>query len=126
MGFRSPFAIAPTPHDRAKKWKKRNLDETVTVIKAAPGRLHNLVIENTQGAIAWVQVFDAAVAGDVTLGTTEPDFEFQVPATTGAARLSFPGDAHLPFETGIAIASTTADKGAAGSADGVLAYATYI
>lgn len=71
---------------------------------------------NTIAAVQFLQIFDAVQASDVTLGTTNPDLELQVPAS-GAANLQL--DKGVRFMKGIVIASTTAEKGAVPSAAGV-------
>lgn len=72
-------------------------------------------VVNNQAAIAWIQLFDTV--GAVTLGTTNPDFEFQVGANlTLPLPLSASG---LHFTYGLKLASTTGEKGAATSAAGV-------
>lgn len=104
------------------KGKARNLDETVTAIKASAGTLYALTVVNAQSAKAFVQIFDAAT-GSVTLGTTSPDWEIEVPAND-MRMLEIPAFG-FPFGTAISIASTTAEKGSAGSSDGVMAFWAY-
>lgn len=102
---------------------KENLDETVVAVKATAGRLYGLQAINTQGAVTFVQIFDVA-AGSVTLGTTVPDMQFTMVATTGYIDPPFPSQG-IQFDTAITIAASTAASGASGSNDGVDVYIQY-
>lgn len=42
------------------------------------GNLYKIVVENNDSAIVYVQLFDAAAIGDVTLGVTMPVSEYRV------------------------------------------------
>lgn len=101
----------------------RNLNATPLVVKSGPGTLAALSIINGSAAAAYVQVFDAASAGAVTLGTTEPVLQQLVAA---GAQVSVPiAAAGMSFQSGLFVASTTAEKGSVASAAGVVAYAQY-
>jgi hypothetical protein len=106
------------------KYKKQNLQGT-QAIKATAGTLYNLAIVNTTAAIAYVQLFDAAT-GSVTLGTTVPDWEVAVPASSsvGLAQLAN-APAGIPFGTAISVAATTALDGATTIATGLDLFAVY-
>ncbi len=67
-----------------------------------------------------MQIFDAALTTDVTLGTTNPDLEIQLAASTPLL-LSLTGG--LRFMKGIVIACTTGEKGATPTGAGVQAFA---
>ncbi len=87
----------------------RDIGAKATVI-AAPAILTGMTFANGLAAISFVQLFDALIA-NVTLGTTNPDWEFPVPASVGAlANLSAAG---IKFHVGIVVGVTTAEKGAA-------------
>lgn len=82
------------------------LSTTVTAIKSsAAGSLGMLVCGNPNASIIFIQVFDVATAGGVTLGTTAPTLSFQVDAssTVGFA-LPING---MAFANGIQMAATT-------------------
>ena len=96
--------------------KARDLANTPTAIKASAGVLYGLQIENTQGAAAYIQIFNVAT-GSVTLGTTTPDLEILV-AATSQKEVILP-NLGVPFTTAISIASTTGSKGSTGSSNGV-------
>jgi hypothetical protein len=104
------------------KGKTRNLAGTATAVKASAGVLYGLQIANTQGAAAYVQLFDLAT-GSVTPGTTTPDMEFLV-AATSQKEIVLPPQG-VPFSTAITILSATATGGGTGSAAGVHAHYQY-
>lgn len=93
----------------------RDLGAKATVVIGRTNLLGANVVNN-QAAIIFVQLFDALLA-NVTLGTTTPDYEFQV-AASSSAQLPMPVQG-LVFRTGIVAGSTTTEKGAAASAAGV-------
>ena len=86
------------------------LAATVTAIKSsAAGQLGLLYCENPNNSVAYVQIFDVATAGGVTLGTTTPKLSFSIPATNAAGfTLSVIG---VKFSNGIQIAATTTATG---------------
>ena len=86
-----------------------------TDVVLAPVTLYSVSIVNNQGAAIFVQLFDTV--GAVTLGTTNPDWEFSVAASSSVSvNLNATG---LFFKTGLRAASTTTEKGATPSAAGV-------
>jgi hypothetical protein len=106
------------------KTKFRDLGATVQVIKATSGVLYLVQIVNNQSVACFVQIFDAASGGAVTLGTTNPDMEFQV-AGNQTNNYTAMGDSGTTFTSGIVIASTTLEKGSVGSAAGVQCFVLY-
>jgi len=102
----------------AEKVSFRDLNATVQSVRAsAPAILMGVSIVNNQAAVIFVQVFDIATAGGVSLATTNPDYEFSVAASTSAV-LELPVGG-VKFRNGIQVASTTTEKGLTGSAAGV-------
>ncbi|HEV2178344.1 MAG TPA: hypothetical protein VGU20_31105 [Stellaceae bacterium] len=83
---------------------------TVTAVKTSAGTLGAYYIDNPNASMAYVQIFDAAVAS-VTLGTTAPKWSIGIPAS-GAANLEFVNG--LKFSTAITIAVTTTRAGSTG------------
>jgi hypothetical protein len=61
--------------------------------------------------------------GSITLGTTTPDLEILVGATS-QVNVPLPPQG-IPFSTAISIASTTGEKGSSGSSAGVQVFAQY-
>ena len=74
---------------------------------------------NAQAAVIFIQLFDALLA-NVTLGTTVPDWEFSIAASTSLA-VPLPANG-IVFHSGLVAGSTTGEKGATPSAAGVQAF----
>lgn len=93
------------------------LGSTVVAVKSsAAGELGGYIIYNPNSSAAYVQVFDVATAGGVTLGTTRPDMVIPIPATSGA-NLEFANG--VSFANGIQIAAATTDSGSTGPSTGL-------
>jgi hypothetical protein len=86
------------------------LSTTVTSIKAsAAGQLYMLDCSNTNTATVFIQLFDAATAVGVTLGTTTPTLSFEIPpGTSNGFSLSLVG---MQFSSGLQAAATTTATG---------------
>jgi hypothetical protein len=98
-----------------------NLNATPQYIKAAPGYLFSLFINNPTAAIAYVQFYDAA--SGVIAGSTVPLMEIMVLAgTPQPVPLASQG---LNFTSGLAVTSTTTSRGAVASATGVTSSISY-
>lgn len=94
-------------------------DVGATAVLAQKGRVQLMAVRAFQAGLAadaYVQLFDAAAAGDVTIGTTKPTWV--VLTDFGAGEVST-GDGlpthGLIFELGIVVASTTTSSGNTGS-----------
>jgi hypothetical protein len=121
MSASSPVAIASDQSAVSVKgalqiaggWTKKRLSglsTTVVPIKSsAAGQLGLLHCNSPNSAIEYVQLFDVATAGGVTLGTTVPDLSFAVPATN-ATGFTLPLTGYQ-FTNGIQIAATTTATG---------------
>src|SRR4029077_5203332 len=91
----------------AEKIALRGIGAKATVI-IGEAILTGMCFVNGLAAISFVQVFDQLLA-NVTLGTTNPDWEFSVPASVGAlVNLSASG---IKFRTGIVVGVTGEEKG---------------
>ena len=69
---------------------------------------------NTTAAAAYTQLFDAALAADVTLGTTLPDWAVRSDASDPSLGDGLP-ESGLVFVNGIVAASTTTLLGSTGA-----------
>ncbi len=87
---------------------------------SSAGNIYGWSVLNNTAAIAYVQVFNKAV-GNVTLGSTAPDWVIPVPAngTTGAGS-NYTLDIPISHSTGITIACTTTRTGSTTAACDVL------
>lgn len=88
---------------------QNGLTTTVKAIKSsAAGNLKGYYIFNPNSSVSYIQIFDVATAGAVTLGTTVAKLSLGIPAL-GAANLdSAPG---IAFANGIQVAATTTATG---------------
>lgn len=107
----------------AENYLSTDLDglEEVSTVEALLFGFH---FWNTNGSTAFVQIFDAASDGDVTLGTTVPVMSFAVPASGG---YDIP-PSRIPlrrFQNGIVVAATTAATGDTEVTTGLLANIFY-
>ncbi len=97
------------------KIARRNVDENVVTLSAGPCTLKGVQVLNAQGVTAFIQFFDTV--GNVTPGTTLPDYEICVAANSNhEPYISARG---IDFINGLKMISTTAEAGNIGSADGV-------
>ena len=87
-------------------------DAPGAAVKATPGLLYGWHLQNAAAAITYVQVFDAAAVGDVTIGTTTPRFTIGIGASLPIA-LSF--SKPIKFATGIVVFATTTATGNTGA-----------
>jgi len=110
----SAFAIAAMATGGANAALHAGLTNTVLSIKNnAAGCLKALDLDNALGAIgsvSFVQVFDAATPGAVTLGSTIPKLSYPIAGGAGRAP-SFPPEG-WQFSTGCQIAATSTAAGA--------------
>lgn len=93
-----------------------SLAGTATLIQTGALILTAVHAINTTGADAYVQIFDAAAAADVTLGTTVPAWvvmsDFGIGLVSASDGLPTNG---LSFRNGIVAASTTTPTGNTGA-----------
>lgn len=108
----------------------RNIDANAEVaIKASAGRLCWMHVMNMTAAVAYVHLYDETT-GNVTPGTTTPDFTFPIPTlgdTNGAGFVLPFGPFGQQFSTAITMVVTTTNDGAAGDpgTNGVFVNAGY-
>lgn len=85
------------------------LSTTVTAIKSsAQGKLGGWVLFNPNSTNAFLQIFNVATAGAVTLGTTVPVLSVGLPPFGGANIIDPTG---TDFSAGIQVAATTTEAG---------------
>lgn len=91
------------------------------LVKTGNTLMYGYELHNVAGADTFVQCFNAAALGDVTLGTTTPDYVIPVAANGIKGKsLSKP----LIFTSGLCIFSTTTTAGSTGAAcDTIIEYA---
>lgn len=94
------------------------VNATKATVGALPGTVTGWHIVNTTAAIAYVQVFNA-LAANVTVGTTTPDYVIPVPASGGAVDILLQGRM-IGHSIGCVIACTTTRTGSTNAACDVL------
>jgi hypothetical protein len=100
------------------------LSNTVTAVKSsAAGTLYGLSVYNPNGSVAYVQSFDVATAGAVTLGTTVPNESWPVPAN-GWYDVPI-NDIGLLRANGIQLAATTTATGSTALGTGLTVHVFY-
>lgn len=100
---------------------KRIVDDTTIHIE-------NITISNPNTVSLFLQMFDAAATGDVTLGSTAPNYVLPIPDGTsatlvGAIDKEFPKG--LQFDLGFVWAITTTATGSTGAASDCVLSASY-
>lgn len=85
------------------------LNNTLTAVKSGATYLYTLEIDNADSAKRYLQLFDAAATGDITLGTTSPTY---VIGLASAAMKSVSFCIPMKFELGLVYAMTTGDTNA--------------
>ena len=88
---------------------KSNLTATAVLAKAGSVTIGSYNISNPNSSPVFIQVFNAATAGAVTLGTTPPTFVLTVPAANGVLDGNLAGSYNLPL--GMVVAATTTATG---------------
>lgn len=98
------------------------LSTTLQLVKGGRALLDVFEASNINAADAFVQMFDAASAGDVTLGTTTPTWSLFVPkgdaTSRGAADKTLPMP--VSFLYGLVIAATTTATGSSAPTTGLV------
>jgi hypothetical protein len=104
--------LSRAAHHSLKKYHTSAKDESAVLVRSGPHTLHGFQLENPAGgAEVFLQFFDAASSGAVTVGTTAPLWSIMVPTLDG---MIIPPQ-ELPIESfalGIVIAATATRTGA--------------
>jgi hypothetical protein len=92
------------------------------LIKSGPGSLIDLTCTNLTGSARFIQFFDAATVAAVTLGVTQPDLEFNIPANQ-TILIPISDKSGIPFTNGIVMAITVSESSSyVGTAGDVVTY----
>lgn len=91
---------------------KRNLAAAAAVV-ASPCVLGGFVFSNGSATACYVQIFDKALATDVTIGTTVPNMVVRVGNASTVVWSGAVGG--VEFQNGIVAAATTEDDNGTGS-----------
>jgi len=83
-----------------------SLDASPVLVFQGRGNLYGFLVEDNSGDDIFVQVFDAASVGDVTVGTTAPVFTFRVKADQALGK-DVNDSPYKFFKDGCVVAVTT-------------------
>ncbi len=91
----------------AAQFAETTLGSTVKTVKAsAGGTIYAIEVDNQQNVTpAFIKLYDAATAGAVTPGTTDPDWCFKIAGSTKGAIIPVGG---VPFTNGLQVRCVTA------------------
>lgn len=109
-------------------YRKTDLTNTATLVKTGSVRLITMEFQNINTVDVFLQLYDAAAAADVSVGTTTPKQSYCIPASDGTNRsLSVKdwGDRGLRFLAGLVIAATTTAAGGTAPATASVINLTY-
>jgi len=97
-----------------------SLDATPVLVFQGRGNLYGFLVEDNSGDDIFVQVFDAASVGDVTVGTTAPVFTFRVKADQAFGK-DVNDSPYRFFANGCVVAVTTLRSNAVSPSQGATA-----
>lgn len=107
-------AITPTSTGGFSVFSNTALTATVVAVKSsAAGQVAGWALHNPSAATTYLQFFNVATAGAVTLGTTTPTFVMALAAGASANML---GACGMDFSAGIQVAATTTATGSSAPA----------
>lgn len=94
-----------------KHFQDNSVSNSPVAVMTDKGNMYGFLAENEDSSDVYLQMFNKAV-GDVTVGTTSPDFTYKILAGSqlGKDAQEFPLDF---FDTALTIAITTTRTGAA-------------
>lgn len=95
-----------------------SVTSTAELMVAGPTLLHQIHCDNIDATDGYVQLFDAVIQTDVTLGTTVPTFAIFIPAGNATLRgaVTEVFAEGLSFKLGIVYAVTTTISGSSAQA----------
>lgn len=104
--------MASTPHSLWDRYRNNALTNTKILVQAGARAIAGWIVNNPNATEAFVQMFNKAATGDVTLGTTVCDIPIKVGANSSVVIKAdtVPLD---QFELGLVIAATTTEGGSA-------------
>lgn len=106
QGVASMTPLVANPTNETPVLKNGLTNTASSVISSQAATLKSYYCYNPNATVAYVQIFDVATAGAVTVGTTTPKWSIGIPATS-AANLRI----NLSFASGIQVAATTTATG---------------
>jgi len=105
-----------------------NLTTVAAVVSSAAAKFGGYMFLNLNATPAYIQVFNVATSGAVTLGTTTPTFVIPLPANSTAANgagANLELTVGIPMSAGIQVAATTTPTGATTVTTGLTGFVLY-
>ena len=99
------------------RYRNNALTNTKILVRSGPATLSGFTVNNPNGSEIFIQMFDAAATGDVTLGSTVCDEPIKV-AANGSVAVFQKGPISF-FDLGLVIAATTTEGGSTAPASAV-------
>lgn len=116
-------ALNPTTTGGWSIFSNTALTSTVVAVKSsAAGQIGGWVFHNPSAATTFIQFFNVATAGAVTIGSTTPTFVFAL-AAGASANVEFANG--IAFSSGIQVAATTTATGSTAPATALVAGVFY-
>lgn len=91
------------------RYRNNAVTNTLILVRSGQGTITGLIVNNPNASEAFLQIFDAASTGAVTLGTTVCDEPIKIPAS-GSITL-WGTEVKTYFDNGLVIAATTTEGG---------------
>lgn len=113
--------VVPTPGTTGGWSKVKYAAQTTTVqtVKGTAGNFGGYYIFNPNSSVAYVQIFDAATATSITLGTTVPDMVLGIPGGSAGVAANLEITCGVNMTNGIKLAVTTTALGLTAPAVGL-------
>lgn len=102
-----------------------SLNATPVLVFSGRGNLYGFLVEDNSGEDIFVQVFDAASAAAVTVGTTEPAFTFRIKADLSFGKDVNDSPLHF-FTNGCVVAITKTRTGSVSPSTAATAQLWYV
>lgn len=116
--------MATTKNVKFKDSGQIALTNTATLVQGYKTELCGWSLQNTNASAVWVQLFNAATAGAVTVGTTPATRHILLPASASVVvKPSSDTEFGYPFSAGLVAAATTTATGS--TAPGAAIYVSF-
>lgn len=115
-------AVSPATSGGFSVYSNTALTNTVVSVKSSAAQIAGWALHNPSAATTYLQFFNAATAGAVTLGSTTPTF---VMALAAGASANLIGACGIDFASGIQIAATTTATGSTAPATAMVVAVIY-
>lgn len=116
--------ISAEPGSSTQHFYQESVSNTPVLVFAGRGNIYGFLVENNDASAVFIQVFNKASAGSVTLGTTVPDFTFKIATSSSFGKDANDTGLHW-LDAGCVIAITTTRTGSTAPAAGSTVHIWY-